>query len=156
MLIIMMKKFNIVILSLFLFSCSVSKSSVIDTNIVESSKVRFVDTTLKYLNPIELKIKKDFLFDTTKIETKYYKVISYTDYDDNTRVTKVIPKNDSIKIKVKVKEIETKKETKINENNKKVVENSIEIFLGYFLIIFCVIIMLIILLMIYRREILKK
>lgn len=136
----MMKLINLFILSIFLFGCNISKSVTTDMSIVETTKSRYVDTTLKVINPIKAVVKKDLFFDTTKIETKYFTVKSYTNYSDNTRVTQLIPKKDSIEVKVKVKENVTSKKTDTKVKVNTSVENSIEKILGFgFLVVFHII-----------------
>ena len=110
-----MKSKFCIFIALLLFGCTPTKNVDSQTNYKKVTTSKYVDTTLRMVNPIESKELRVQKGKINRIDAKAYTVISYTDSETGENVLCVTPKKDSIDVKVKVKSLNTVEERKTDE-----------------------------------------
>lgn len=124
----------IIIISVLFFGCSVNRNVAKNIEILETTKTRVIDTTLHFLNPLEYQVKSTSIDDTLVIDNKFYRVVSFINQKTKQLTTQFEPKQKA-KIEIKVKDIETKKETTISKQTETKILNWFDNWLNGFLFV---------------------
>jgi len=118
-----MKSKIIIFFAVALFGCSTTKNVESQTGYKRVTSSRYVDTTLRMVNPIRPKEMRAEKGKINKIVTSTYTAISYTDSETGENVMYVAPTKDTIDVKVKVKATSTIEERKVDQKTVKAAIN---------------------------------
>ena len=110
-----MKSNLCIFITLLLFGCTTTKNVDSQTNYKKVTTSKYIDTTLRMVNPIEAKEFRVQKGKINRIDAKAYTAISYIDSEKGESVLCITPKKDSIDLKVKVKASNTVEERKTDE-----------------------------------------